>query len=79
MSGESLSTALWKDFEWQERVDFFFEICQKDGRTETIGVHSLVLIFKSSVFRAMLTGKLKETSPVRLPDTTPAAFRIFLR
>lgn len=80
VKSSNMHNLLWNKVEKQENVDFVFEIWdEKASVFEKFGVHSLILISKSDVFNAMITGGLKETSPVTLKDTTPTIFRKFIR
>lgn len=68
--------ALWNEVEKQNGVDFVFKFLDVDDNViDVFGVHSIVLTSQSDVFNAMINGKLKETSPLKLKDTKPSIFK----
>lgn len=76
---QNLCERLWNRLLKQEGTDFLFQFKdESDHVIDEFSVHTLILITQSKVFCAMLTGQLKETSPVTLKDTKPSAFRKFI-
>lgn len=57
-------------------VNFIFNI---DGEIERVPVHKLILSAKSSVFKAMFFGALKEQNDVEIVDADIRAFKEFLQ
>ncbi|KAH7703102.1 BTB/POZ domain-containing protein 3 [Aphelenchoides avenae] len=63
----------------QDLSDVQFVVTDEDGGTKSFDAHKLVLAVASDVLRTMFYGSVPQTSPVQIPDSSPAAFEAFLR
>ena len=65
-------------FSHQVACDVHFRVHDSEGQIEDVGAHKYVLISRSSVFHAMLCGRLS-SSEVNIVDISVDVFRKFIR